>query len=58
MSDEKYDQILKILEANDCYCTDDETDREVLAKVLKDSLFPKREMVSLNLVGVLLLYEE
>ncbi len=40
MSNNKYQQILKILESNDTRCTDDKTDREVLASTLVQELFP------------------
>lgn len=40
MNYDKYQQILKVLESNDTRCTDDKTDREVLAQALLSELFP------------------
>jgi hypothetical protein len=40
MNNDKYQQILKILESNDTRCTDDKTDREALAIALTTKLFP------------------
>lgn len=36
MNNDKYNQILKILESNDTRCMDDESDREALALSLMD----------------------
>jgi hypothetical protein len=40
VSNNKYQQILKVLESNDTRCTDDRADREALASVLVQELFP------------------
>ena len=40
MSNNKYQQILKVLESNDTRCTDDRADREALASALVRELFP------------------
>lgn len=40
MSDNKHQQILKVLESNDTRCTDDRADREALASALVRELFP------------------
>jgi hypothetical protein len=39
MKNDKYEQILKVLESNDTRCTDDKTDREELAIVLTKEFF-------------------
>jgi hypothetical protein len=39
MNNDKYYQILKVLESNDTRCTDDKTDREALAIALLEELF-------------------
>lgn len=40
MNNDKYQQILKVLESNDTRCTDDRTDREALASALVQEFFP------------------
>ena len=40
MNNDKYNQILSILESNDTRCMDDKVDREELASVLVLELFP------------------
>ena len=41
MSNNNYQQILKVLESNDTRCTDDKADREALASALVLELFPE-----------------
>jgi hypothetical protein len=40
VSNNKYQQILKVLESNDTRCADDKNDREELASALVQELFP------------------
>jgi len=39
MKNDKYEQILKVLESNDTRCTDDKNDREALAIALAKEFF-------------------